>query len=514
MINDKLAAMGIHPSDIRLLRNDPNLIRNAISKNFIIPRWEEFTRDITALFNEVKEIKSGKTAAYIPQLAKVDPNHFAVSICTIDGQIFELGDCDVHFSAQSCSKPITYCIATEENARYNRPATETEPEFTAEAYVHNFVGHEPSGRNFSELCLNHENIPHNPMINSGSIMCISLINYQEPQATRYETILNYWSRMCSMEKINFSNSIYLSEKNTADRNNCLGYMMQEKHAFQQGKSPAHRRPWNNSDLERNLDLYFQCCSIEVTCTQMAKIACTLANGGVCPFTDDVIFSSDTVKNTLSLMHSCGMYDYSGEWSYLVGIPAKSGVSGIIYAVIPNVLAIAVYSPLLDTIGNSVRGVEFFTRFVRQFKFHVFDSVVADTQKKSITKQHTYQEDFNKFLLLEAASKNDLHLVMRLIRQGVSINSVDYDLRSALHVAHENGHQRVVDFLLLNGADPSLRDRWDNVAYQTGEIVLEHTHANGYAAAAADPLLLHGAAEGSPAESEVDDTEIPPLGSDL
>uniref|UniRef100_A0A6B2LIJ2 glutaminase n=1 Tax=Arcella intermedia TaxID=1963864 RepID=A0A6B2LIJ2_9EUKA len=176
-------------------------------------------------------------------------------------------------------------------------------------------------------------------------------------------------------------------------------MMQEKGAFQRGKasSSAKPRPWSATDLRRNLELYFQCCSIEMTCTQMAKVGGTLANGGMCPFTKDPIFNSDSVKNVLSLMHSCGMYDYSGEWSYLVGIPAKSGVSGVIYGVIPNVMSIAVYSPRLDKIGNSVRGVEFFKRFIKRFNFHVFDSLMVSNDKKTITK-FAHQGDFNTFLL--------------------------------------------------------------------------------------------------------------------
>ena len=140
---------------------------------------------------------------------------------------------------------------------------------------------------------------------------------------------------------------------------------------------------------------------------MAKGGATLANNGICPFTNDSVFDPENVKNVLSLMNSCGMYDYSGEWSYLIGIPAKSGVSGIIYAVIPNVMCIAVYSPRVDYIGNSVKGVEFFKKFTDRFKFHMFDSFMVSSEKKTINKELAYQKDFNKFLLLEAASRNDI-----------------------------------------------------------------------------------------------------------
>jgi len=199
---------------------------------------------------------------------------------------------------------------------------------------------------------------------------------------------------------------------------------------------------------------------------MAKISCTLANGGVNPFTNEVVLDSSNVKNVLSLMHSCGMYDYSGEWSYLIGVPAKSGVSGIIFAVIPNVMSIAVYSPRLDKVGNSVRGIEFFKRFTEKFNFHVFDSlVVQNTAKKSITKSFAYDKDFSTFLFLEAASKNDVPLLQKLfLAQNVGINSMDYDSRTALHIATSNNCHEAVHFLLQNGADKTIKDRWGNVSY--------------------------------------------------
>ena len=416
----------------------------SLNKTPIIPKWDEFVKDVESIFLSTKLNNTGEVAQYIPQLALVDPDLFGVSICTIDGQILELGDTKKMFSVQSCSKPITYCIAVEEND---------------EKYVHNFVGREPSGRNFNELCLNHENIPHNPLINSGSIMCCSLIDYQKSQADRFEHIVSYWNKMLGHETVGFNCGTYLSEKDTADRNRCLAYMMQEKKAFQKGKNEMSR-PWTNDDLRKSLELYFQCCSIEVNCQKMAILASTFANGGICPLTSTNVFASNTVKNVLSLMHTCGMYDYSGEWSYLVGIPAKSGVSGVIYAVIPNVMGIAVYSPRLDLIGNSVRGVEFFKKFIEMFNFHVFDSLVV-SDKKKITKTHAYEESFTTYLLLEASNKGDLTTVKNLIKQGIDVNTADYDNRTALHIAVASSNDDIVQFLLDNGADKNLCDRWNN-----------------------------------------------------
>jgi glutaminase len=452
-----LESYGILSSDIRLLNKENKLDCKAEFGNFIIPNWKDFKEDIIEIYNDIKKINDGENASYIPQLKSVNSDFFGVAICTVDGQILQLGDSNVYTSVQSCSKPITYCISVEENS--------TE-EINGEDYVHNFVGREPSGRNFNELCMNHENIPHNPMINAGSIMCVSLINYEKSQSDRYDKIINYWSRLCANEKINFSNSVYLSEKNSADRNRCLGYIMQEKKAFQKGKSKLARQ-WSSNDLEKNLELYFQCCSIETTCVQIAKIYSVFANGGICPFTNERIFGQNNVKNALSLMYSCGMYDYSGEWAYLVGIPAKSGVSGILVAVVPNVLSVAIYSPKLDTIGNSVKGVEFLKRFEKIFNFHTFNSAL-ESRVKNITKDHIYTHSFNKFLLFEASSKNDLETIKRLFAEKIDINIQDYDGRTALHIAASNNCYNVVKFLLDNRADIAIKDRYGNTASDDAE----------------------------------------------
>jgi len=358
-----------------------NLVKKIIQGNLIISNWLDFVNDIIAIYNKLVNNDNGDVASYIPQLANVDPNLFAICICTIDGQILQLGNYETPFSVQSCSKPIIYGIAVDSNN---------------EKYVHQFVGRESSGRNFNELCLNHENIPHNPLINSGAIVVSSLIIPNHKQSDRFDFIMNYWRKLVA-GKVNFNNCIYLSEKETADRNFCLGYMMQEKKTFSHGNSKEQLRKWKTTDLRKNLEFYFQNCSIECNTIDLARLASTLANGGVNVFTNEKVFNPDNVKNILSLMYSCGMYDYSGEWSYLMGIPAKSGVSGSIYAVIPNVMGIAVYSPRLDSIGNSVRGIEFFKDFCNLYNVHRFDSLINVNSKKNLTRQIQYSNYFNIYM---------------------------------------------------------------------------------------------------------------------
>jgi glutaminase len=128
------------------------------------------------------------------------------------------------------------------------------------------------------------------------------------------------------------------------------------------------------DLQQTLEFYFQNCSIEVDAEMLAVAAASLANAGVCPLSEDPIFAGDTVQSCLSLMSSCGMYDFSGEVAFTIGLPAKSGVSGALMVVIPGLMGICVWSPRLDEHGNSVRGIEFCSRLVAEYNVHVFDSL--------------------------------------------------------------------------------------------------------------------------------------------
>ena len=431
---------------VDLLNTNIILFKKIFENDLIINNWSEFTNSIDTIYEKTKTKNSGKLADYIPQLANVNSNLYGISICTIDGQIYNKGDYKTEFCVQSCSKPITYLIGCDlKNAEY----------------IHNFVGREPSGRNFNELCLSNEKIPHNPLINSGAIMCASLIDYKNSLANRFDKIITYWSKLAANSKINFSTSVYLSERASADRNNCLAYMMQESNAFQNGiNKEKYGREWDGSDLNNTLDFYFQCCSIEINSTQASIIAATLANGGICPLTNERIFSNTIVKNALSLMSSCGMYDYSGEWAYTIGIPAKSGVSGIIMGIIPNVMGVAVFSPKLDELGNSSRGIEFFKELTKLYPFHIYDNILKENNN-IILKNDIANNHFNIYTLLMSASIGDLNSIIILESKGVDLNSYDYDKRTALHLACSECHINVIEYLLKKKVDKKVIDRWNN-----------------------------------------------------
>lgn len=460
-------------SDFQSLQEcSPALFEQVLSGQLAIPQFSDFCKDVTEVFEQVRPLRDGKLADYIPQLQRVDPEKFAVSICSVDGQRMSIGDSEDSFCVQSCSKPITYCLALEEHG---------------EEEVHRYVGAEPSGRTFNELALNGKGLPHNPMINAGAIMCGALIKAGNESADRFDYVISRWKDFAGGEKIGFDNAVYLSERQTADRNFALGYFMREKRAF-----PP------DADLLDVLDFYFQCCSIEASTRSLSVIAATLANGGNCPLTGKQVMRPDHVKNCLSLMSSCGMYDFSGEFAFKVGIPAKSGVSGAILLVVPNVAGFAVWSPRLDELGNSVRGVEFSRRLVSKFKFHTFDSMIGLTDDRVDPRRNLYASRFGGITALcWAAYEDDVSEMRRLVAMGINPESHDYDHRTALHIAASEDKLNALRYLLSLNVNVNPTDRW-------GKTPLDDAEGQGNRGAAS-LLIEHGAQRQTHSDKKVSES---------
>jgi glutaminase len=263
--------------------------------------------------------------------------------------------------------------------------------------------------------------------------------------------MSTWKRLSGRMKVGFDNAVYLSERQTGDRNFALGYFMREKAAFPPGV-----------ELLDVLDFYFQCCSIEVTTKAMSVIAATFANGGTCPLTGDQIFRPDHVKNCLSLMASCGLYDFSGEFAFRVGIPGKSGVSGVVMLVVPNLLGMALWSPRLDALGNSVRGVEFSKRLAARFKLHAFDCMVGLNDDRVDPRRSLYESKYGSIVsFCTAAHEGDMIEMRRLVAGGLNPGCRDYSGRTALHLAASQGRRSVVQYLLQLGVNVNPVDGWGN-----------------------------------------------------
>eukprot|EP01137_Pigoraptor_chileana_P028306 Opistho-2@12110 len=417
---------------------DIALLARALRGEFIVPEFDLFCKQIEDIYRRTMPNKGGKVADYIPQLARVNPEQYGVALCTVDGQRFSIGDARTEFCVQSCCKPINYCLALEEHGVDK---------------VHSHVGREPSGRGFNELTLNERGLPHNPLINSGAIMVCGLMREDLDMADRFDYVTKAWQRMAGGARVGFSNSTYLSERQTADRNFCLAYFMRENNGFP---------PKAAKNLTEVLEFYFQCCSLEMTAEAMSVVAGTLANGGVCPITNERIMSPATVRHCLSMMLSCGMYDYSGEFAFSIGIPAKSGVAGALMIVVPNVMGICTWSPRLDRQGNSVRGVDFCKEFGGRFTFHDFDELVHIGRvngKRNPTLRANDPKNHNMVAMCFAASQGDISAVKRLLQHGASLDDCDYDGRCPLHLAASEGHVSVVHYFVRHGCPPNPRDRW-------------------------------------------------------
>ncbi|XP_069107209.1 glutaminase kidney isoform, mitochondrial-like isoform X1 [Argopecten irradians] len=407
------------------------LINKAFRNQLVIPEFSEFRRRIDRLYRQSRTNTRGEVANYIPQLARYSPDYWGVSVCTVDGQRHSIGDVNVPFCLQSVSKPLTYSMVLNEIG----------PDI-----VHQYVGHEPSGHPFNMICLDRNDKPHNPMINSGAIVVCSLVKQEMNSADKFDHTINMFKKMAGGELMTFNNGVYLSEKETADRNFALGYYMREKRCFPEG-----------TNLREVLNFYFQLCSVEINCDSGAVLAATLANGGVCPTTGDSLLTAQSVRDTLSLMFSCGMYDYSGQFAFQVGLPAKSGVSGCVLMVVPNVMGICMWSPPLDAWGNSCRATQFCANFVETFNFHNFEIVRTKNDPRA-TKSHV--QAFEIVKLLFSAYNGDVTAIRRYALLGVNLNQQDYDGRTALHVAAAEGHMNVVSYLLEKcEVEPSVEDRW-------------------------------------------------------
>ena len=290
-----------------------------------------------------QHLQEGKLANYIPELAKVNPDLFSICVMTIDGQIFAVGDYQHLFTIQSISKVFVYGMALEEHGRDD---------------VLTKVGVEPTGDAFNSIVLDEiSKRPYNPMVNAGAIAITSLIKGSGP-TERLNRMLDMFRRYIGHD-IFIDISVFMSERTTGHRNRAMAHLMLNFGMIDQ-------------KIEEVLDLYFQQCSLMVNCQDLAVMAATLANNGVNPVTGEQAVKSDYVRDILSVMYTCGMYNFAGEWAYKVGLPAKSGVSGGLIVVVPNKMGIAVFSPLLDQRGNSVRGVKVCEELSQKYGLHIFD----------------------------------------------------------------------------------------------------------------------------------------------
>ncbi|WMM26902.1 glutaminase A [Tissierella sp. MB52-C2] len=289
-------------------------------------------------------IKNGALADYIPALLQANPNHMGICIMDIDGNVYKAGDYSEKFTIQSISKVMSLMQALIDNG---------------EDYVFKKIDYEPTEEPFNtlfKLDFPHTIKPSNPMINSGAIVTTSLIKGEGEE--RFNRLLELIRRVAENPNISYNEEVYLSEKETGDKNRAMAYLMKSR-GFIEG------------DVEDILDTYFKQCSIEVTTVDMAKIGLFIANRYRLSKEDKPICNAKIASILTAIMATCGMYNFSGEYAATVGIPSKSGVGGGILGTIPYKMGIGIFSPALDQYGNSIAGYGIMKDLSKELNLNIF-----------------------------------------------------------------------------------------------------------------------------------------------
>jgi glutaminase len=406
----------------------------------------------------------GAVADYIPELGKADPDHFGISLATLDGHVYEVGDTKIPFTIQSMSKPFVFALALDT---------------LGAARVESAIGVEPSGDPFNSIRLNADNHPFNPMVNAGAIACTGLIHEARGDGA-FEYIRMALGRFAGHE-LGLDEAVYASESLTGDRNRAIGYLLRTSAVVK-------------DNVDAVLDVYFRQCAVLVTARDAAVMAATLANHGLNPVTGEQVMSPYAISRALSVMTSSGMYDYAGEWIYRVGIPAKSGVGGGILAALPARLGLGSYSPRLDKHGNSVRGIRVCEALSAHYDLHMLNSddarssIIADYDIGKSASRRSRRPHEQRIL---AAHHHDVRIIE--LAGTLTFSNVDYvsrqlagqprpqfiifDLRRVAAMTRAGarliaeGFRELAEFgvtVILSGIKPSSPE-WNSMAEWTGGI---------------------------------------------
>ncbi len=309
----------------------------------ILSREGEFTSVLEGIRERYLDLKEGEIYTADPDLKNGRNDQFGICVVTTDGFLYEAGDSQDDFFIQSVSKLFAYGLALEDHGR-EKVQKKVDVEPTGDAYNAIIKLEESSKR------------PHNPMVNAGGIAVSSLIRGSRP-AVRLNRILQMYAKYAGRQ-VFIDAPAFVAEQDANDKNWAISYLLKNFGMI-------------DEDIKQTMDLYLQQCSAVINCRDLAMMGATLANDGINPVTGERAVKADYIKDLLTVMHTCGMYDFAGEWAYNIGIPAKSGVSGCILGVVPGQMGIAVFSPPLDQRGNSIRGIKVFEDLSKMLELHVF-----------------------------------------------------------------------------------------------------------------------------------------------
>lgn len=303
----------------------------------------DYQQILENIYQEIQPYaKEGKQADYIPALAKVNPDQFGMCIHTIYGEYYSIEQADTRFSIQSISKvfALAMCLSLKGDDLWKR------------------VGKEPSGTAFNSLVQLEveKGIPRNPFINAGAIVMsdILLSLLKSPE----EDFLAFVRSVAGNESIQYNEEVALSEREKGYLNAAIANLLKYHGTIE-------------NDIEQVLHFYFQMCSIEMSCRELSLAFLAFANHRKKFNYAGVTLTSSQVKRMNAIMQTCGFYDEAGEFSYLVGLPGKSGVGGGIVAIYPLLYSVAVWSPRLNSKGNSVMGIKALELFTTETKESIF-----------------------------------------------------------------------------------------------------------------------------------------------
>ena len=288
-----------------------------------------FFDEIKIIYNKLKNTSGGKNVDYIPELLNIDPTLYAISIYTIDGQQFNIGDYNYEFAIESCSKVFTLALALEKFGK--KILKERIGEFT-------------SKKKFNSIFANDKSINHtiNSFNNGGAMATTSLL--YEPNKQHYiKKLVDNMSNFAD-RKIHINNKIYKSEILHTENNLAIAYLLKSYNRFY-------------GDIDTCIDVYTRQCSVMVTTKDIALMAATLANNGINPKTKKQLVNKTNVKYILNHMYLNGLYNETEQWMNKIKVPIKSGVSGLLLIVIPGIMGIGIASPPINKYGNSVKGLK-------------------------------------------------------------------------------------------------------------------------------------------------------------
>jgi glutaminase len=301
-------------------------------------------QQLAELHAKHRRIGDEDVAGYYPPEREAERHLFGIATTALDGTRWSVGDCSVPFPLHSISKVFTYGVALEDNGR-------------AKTLMR--VGVEPSGDAFNSFVFDERNNrPFNPMVNAGALVATNLVHGKD-RDEKVDRVVERLRRYAANPDLQVDDAVRDAEiRQYNDRNLGLSYLMRSLGML-------------TGDIEENIDVYLSICSVHVTATDLGTMGATLANGGVNPITGEEALPRQNVRDVLTVMSTCGMYDAAGEWAYDVGIPAKSGVAGGIVIALPNSFGGGFFSPGLDVHGNSVRAVNVCRDLSEAFGLHVF-----------------------------------------------------------------------------------------------------------------------------------------------